>query len=267
MQAVSAVDIVLWDLAGKFHGRPVAELLGARGSLLVPCYASGVGPGNAAAQARRALEAGFLGVKLKVGFDPDTDRRNVAEVRNAIGSRAALLADANQAWDVPQVIRMARVLAEYEAGRLEEPVPATEPAELAEVARQSPVPIAAGENVYARQGFRRLFEAGAVQIAQPDVTKTGGFSEARVIGELASAWQIPVAPHFYGGAAGAAATLHLFAALPGGRWVEWDVNPNPLRDELIAGGWEVRHGHVRLPDGPGLGIDLDPAATERFRVP
>ena len=266
MQAVSGVDIALWDLAGKFHGRPVAELLGARGGARLPCYASGVGPAHAAAQARRAIEAGFRAVKLKVGFDPETDLRNVAEVRKAIGPETALLVDANQAWDVDQAVTMARFLAEYEVRWLEEPVPSTEPEQLAQVARQSPVPVAAGENIYGHQDFRRFFEAGAIRIAQPDITKTGGLSEGRLIGELASAWQVPVAPHFYGGAVGAAATLHLFAALPRGLWVEWDVNANPLRDDLVTDGWDVRDGSVRLPAGPGLGVELDPAALARYRA-
>ncbi len=87
-----------------------------------------------------------------------------------------------------------------------------------------------------------------------------------MVGDMASAWRVPVSPHFYGGALGAAATLHFFAAVSAGLWVEWDVNPNPLRDDLAAGGWEVRDGHVRLPSGPGLGVVLDQAVLERFRV-
>lgn len=266
MQAISGVDIALWDLAGKLQGRPVAELLGAPGRDRLPCYASGIGPTDAAAHARRAVEAGFQAVKLKVGFDPETDRCNVVEVRKAIGSEIALLVDANQAWDVERAVEMAHFLADHDVRWLEEPVPATELELLAEVARRSPVPIAAGENVYGREAFGRLFEARAVGIAQPDVTKTGGISEAGAIGGMASAWQVPVAPHFYGGAVGAAATLHFFAAVPGGLSVEWDINPNPLREAVVQGGWELREGHVRLPPGPGLGVELDPVALARFRV-
>lgn len=266
MQALSGMDIALWDLAGKVYGRPVAELLGAPGRLRLPCYASGIGPTAAAAQARRAVEAGFTAVKLKLGFDPESDRRNVREVRQAVGSAVTLLADGNQAWDPERALEMARFLADHGIRWLEEPVPSTEPDLLAEVARRSPVPIAAGENVYGREAFRRFFAARALRIAQPDVTKTGGISEAKVIADMAGAWRIRVAPHFYGGAVGMAATLHFFAAVSDGLWIEWDTQPNPLRDALVTREWEVRDGHVRLPSGPGLGIELDPAGLERFRV-
>lgn len=266
MQALSGVDIALWDLSGKAHGLPVAELLGAHGRVELPCYATGVGPTAAVAQAGRAVEAGFRAVKVKLGFDPETDRRNIQEVRRATGEDVVLLADANQAWDRQRALEMARFLADHDVRWLEEPVPCTDPDLVAEVARLSPVPVAIGENLYGREAFLRFFQARALGIAQPDVTKTGGISEARVIADLAEAWGVPVAPHFYGAAVGMAATLHLFAALRGGLWVEWDINPNPLRDALTTGRWEMRDGHVRLPDGPGLGIDLDPAAVDKFRA-
>lgn len=187
-------------------------------------------------------------------------------VRQAVGSEVIVLADGNQAWGPERALVMARFLADHDVRWLEEPVPSTEPELLAQVARRSPVPIAAGENVYGREAFRRFFAARALRIAQPDVTKTGGISEAKVIADMAGAWRIRVAPHFYGGAVGMAATLHFFAAVSDGLWIEWDTQPNPLRDALITREWEVRDGHVRLPSGPGLGIELDPAGLERFRV-
>lgn len=265
MQALSAVDVALWDLAGQAVAQPISALLGAPTGRRVPCYASGVGPTRAVEEACRAVEAGFAGVKLKVGFGGAVDRRNVAEVRRAVGDDVTVLVDANQAWDVEQAVEMARFLADHGVGWLEEPVPTTEPALLAAVARQSPVPIAAGENIYGREGFQRFAEAGAFAVAQPDVTKTGGITEALAVAALLAPRGIALAPHFYGGAVGAAATLHFFAAAPGGWWVEWDIRPNPLRDALLANSWELAGGYVRVPDqGPGLGITIDPRALQAF---
>lgn len=266
MQALSGVDIALWDLEGRLRGVPIAELLGGPGAGRVPAYASGLAPADVVGKARRAVESGFTMLKLKIGFGREADLESVAAVRRAIGPGVALMVDANQAWTPAETLEMGKFLADHDVRWLEEPVPSADERELVQVVGRAGVPIAAGENVYGRHGFARLLDAHAVDIAQPDVAKTGGISEMRAIVALATACGTPWAPHFYGAALGAAATCHCFAALPGGIAVEWDWNPNPLRDALVRGGFDVRDGTVAVPGGPGLGVELDPEAVARFTV-
>jgi L-alanine-DL-glutamate epimerase-like enolase superfamily enzyme len=266
MQAISGVDIALWDLAGRIEGKPIWGLLGARPPHRLPLYASGLGPAGAAEKAERAVAAGFRALKLKVGFDPVGDRARVAAVRRAVGAEIALMVDANQAWTPEQTLEIAPFLVEQGVRWLEEPVLSHDEHELSRVTGKAGLAIAAGENVYGRRGVARLLAARAVDIVQPDVAKTGGISEMRAICDLARAHAVPWAPHFYGGALGMAAALHCFAAFPGGIAVEWDWNDNPLRDALLREPFDVKDGTVAVPGGPGLGVAVDPAAFERFRV-
>jgi L-alanine-DL-glutamate epimerase-like enolase superfamily enzyme len=266
MQAISGVDIALWDLAGRAAGRPVSALLGGPISAHLPAYASGLGPGRAVEQAEAAVRAGFRALKLKIGFDAETDLARVAAVRRTVGPDVALMVDANQAWTPATTLALGPRLAAQDVRWLEEPVVSADEYELVRVIGKAGVPIAAGENVYGRRGFARLLDAGAADILQPDVAKTGGVSEMRAIVALAGERGVPWAPHYYGGALGAAATLHCFAALPGGLMVEWDCNDNPLRDELVVGGFDVRDGTVALPEGPGLGVEIDRRRLDRFAI-
>jgi L-alanine-DL-glutamate epimerase-like enolase superfamily enzyme len=279
MQAISGVDIALWDLAGQLEGRGIAALLDPRTAFRgatsgtaagtaarLPVYASGIGPDAAVAKAERAVAAGFRAIKLKVGFDAAADRRNVASVRDAVGADVAVMIDVNQAWTIEQTLAEGPFLAAHDVRWVEEPVPSADEHELRQVAGKLGVPVAAGENVYGAPAFARLFDAGAVDIAQPDVCKTGGITAMARIAALARERGVPWAPHFYGGVVGAAATLQCFAAMPGGLIVEWDANPNALRDELLVDGFDVRDGTVAVPAGPGLGVEVDRRALDRFRV-
>lgn len=266
MQAISGVDIALWDLRGRLEGRPVAALLGGPDVARLPAYASGLGPSRAVEKAERALAAGFGAVKLKVGFDLEADVATVVAVREAVGPDVAIMVDANQAWTPEQALAVGPRLAAHDVWWVEEPVVSTDEHELAQVTGKLGLLVAAGENVYGRRGFARLLEARAADILQPDVAKTGGISELRAIAALAAAHGRPWAPHYYGGAVGAAATLHGFAAAPGGLMVEWDWNENPLRDDLLVEGFDVRDGTVALPAGPGLGVEVDRRRLSRFEV-
>jgi L-alanine-DL-glutamate epimerase-like enolase superfamily enzyme len=266
MQAISGVDIALWDLAGRLAGRPVSTLLGGPASARLPAYASGLGPARAVDKAEDALRAGFRALKLKIGFGDDADLASVAAVRRAVGPDVLVMVDANQAWTAERTLALGPRLAAHDVRWLEEPVLSADEHDLARVVGKAGLPIAAGENVYGRRGFARLLDAGAADILQPDVAKTGGISEMREIVALIGERQLPWAPHYYGGALGAAATLHCFAALPGGLMVEWDWNDNPLRDTLLVDGFDVRDGTVALPDRPGLGVEVDRRRLARFTV-
>lgn len=266
LQSISGAEMALWDIAGKVAGLPVWRLLGGSAIPGVPTYASGLGPAGVEEMASRCAEQGFQAVKLKVGFHFEQDLANLRTLRRVMGPKASIMVDANQAWSLEQAVAFGRAARDQEVFWLEEPVPSGDYQSMREVCRQTGIPVAAGENAYGREQLRALLQEETVDFLQPDVTKTGGLAEARLGCQMALAWGKGFAPHYFGGAIGLAATLHLFAATPGGAWVELDVTPNPLRDDLLRVPLVVQDGLLPVPAGPGWGIELDPVQVQRFRV-
>ncbi|MQA09423.1 MAG: mandelate racemase/muconate lactonizing enzyme family protein [Pseudonocardiaceae bacterium] len=266
-QAISAVDLALWDLRGKQVGRSIAELLGT-GSLRdrVPAYASGVGPTDAAQLSEAALRAGLTAVKTKIGFGEERDRTTLREARSVLGERPALFADANQAWDLETAKAMAEVLSDYRVDWLEEPLASDELDEFEKLAAVTPIPLATGENLYGVATFDRYVDSAAIHLIQPDLTKSGGFSVGVQVAERARHPPTGVAPHCYGGAVGIAASLQLAAAFPGVRWMELDVRANPLRTDLLTTPLRLESGALVVPEGAGLGIELDRTVTSNYQT-
>lgn len=263
-QAISALDIALWDILGRFHGKPIHALLGSGAPAPVPVYASALGPGDPSEPVAAAQARGIDAFKLKLGFGREVDERNLERMRALIGPEAQLLVDANQAWDAATTREMADSLARHDIGWLEEPLPADRTRELALLRSELPFPLAAGENLTDADGARALLALEAVDIVQPDLCKIGGLSEAREVCRLAGELGIGWAPHYLGGAVGLAASLHLFAALPGGVIMEFDANPNPFREELAGGLLGVEGGTLSVPHTPGLGVRPDERLLRRY---
>ena len=257
MQALSGVDIALWDLLGKRLGVGVSALIGGRGRDRVPAYASGLGPEDVAATAARCVEDGWTALKLRVGFDPATDRDNLAAARRALGGDGRLFADANQGWNPPQARAMAAALADAGVAWVEEPITGGDPADLHAFAAETGQLVALGENLTGSDAFLPYLASPGRFLLQPDLTKTGGFTHAWAVCQLAGSAGAAVAPHFYGGAIGWAATVQLAAACPAVTLLEYDVRPNPLRDSLLCDPPAVAGGMVDVPAGPGLGVTLD----------
>ncbi|HZT87809.1 MAG TPA: mandelate racemase/muconate lactonizing enzyme family protein [Stellaceae bacterium] len=291
MHAISGIDIALWDLAGKIAGLPLYRLLGACRDR-VEAYASGgfyqegKGVEELAGEAEGYRARGFTGMKMKIGRNPSTqtplrhlvanadkcqvepeeDIARVAAVRRALGPTAKLMVDVNCAWSPAFAIEMGRALEPYKLYWIEEPVATDDIEGSAQVAAALATPIAGYETEIGLYGFRELIARHAVDIVQPDLAWTGGFSEGRRIAALAQAHHKMVAPHAFGGAVLLAASLHYAASIPNARLLEFDQNPNGLRDELLRQRFAIEpDGTMKLPDRPGLGIDLDPAAVERYR--
>lgn len=254
-QAVSAVDQALWDIAGQRARQPVWRLLGGVGGS-VPVYASGLGPQIEPRIVEDCLDRGIRIFKLKGGRDLPYDLEQVKLLRQIVGEAATIWLDANQGWEtVEQAQGAIDTLAEQGVTLVEEPIAADDWDGMAQLAACSPIPLAAGENVYGVAQFRRWAERGALGVAQPDVSKGGGITEARrVATELRQKFGLPYAPHYLGGAVGLYATAHFFNGVPGGIAVELDTNPNPLREDLVEPPPRVRDGQLELPSGPGLGI-------------
>mmetsp|Transcript_30093 Transcript_30093/g.52873 ORF Transcript_30093/g.52873 Transcript_30093/m.52873 type:complete len:445 (+) Transcript_30093:175-1509(+) len=302
IEAISGIDIALWDLLGKRLKTPVCELLGGAFRKRVKVYATGcyyrhdsTDPSTidvkqsaeaAAAEAKAFAECGFKAVKMKVGLlSVKEDLARVAAVRKAIGPHIALMVDSNHAYSASNAARMARDLEAMDIRWFEEPVVPEDLQGYRRVRAATTVPIAGGECSFTRYGFRDMFcspNGSAVDIAQPDIAACGGLSEFIKICALASSFGVTVIPHVWGSGVGLAAGLHAVSTLPLAPYtakpsylenepvIEFDRNPNPLRDEILKDHkWELgEDGAIGVPlDKPGLGIEVDEDAVRRFHVP
>lgn len=294
MYAISGIDIALWDIAGKVAKLPLFRLLGAYRDT-VEAYASGgfyQEGKDAAALAREAggyIAHGYRAMKMKVGRNPafqtgtnlremladdavgvvsfDEDLARVEAVRKALGREAKLMVDANCVWSPALAIQIGKAMEPFDIYWLEEPVATDDIRGSAEVARALTTPIAGYETEGGLYGFRELITQGAVDVVQPDIARAGGFTECRRIASVAHAFNLPVAPHAFSSAINLVASMHLLASLPNGLLLEFDQNPNALRTDLLREPITVgREGSVKLPEGPGLGVELNPEAVDRYRV-
>jgi len=289
LACLSGVDIALWDILGQCAGQPLWRLLGGFGQP-VAAYASAgyyrrdYGLDAFAADVAAARARGFRGYKMKIGNVPGvvhagvlTDvplRRSFADdaariraAREAIGPDRWLMCDANASLDLALALRYAGLLEEVEARWFEEPTQPEDVAGCAELARRTRVPIAGFETETGRDAFARLIDAGAIGVVQPDVVQVGGLTEARKIAAYAQVRHLPFTAKNYSTAVGAAACLHLLAALPNADFFECDQDPMPWRESLLGQpAWTLDDGLAMPADRPGLGLMLDEAALEPWRV-
>src|SRR5436305_8531706 len=292
MNAISGIDIALWDIAGKIAKLPLYRLLGGCRDR-VEAYASGgfyqegKSADDLAGEAEGYRARGFKGMKMKVGRNPSTqthlrqlignaefcevdpaeDIARVAAVRKALGPHAKLMVDVNCAWSPAFAIEMGRAMEPYNLFWIEEPVATDDIDGSAAVAAALATAIAGYETEVGLYGFRQLIDRGAVDIVQLDLAWSGGFSEGRRIAAYAQAHHKMVAPHAFAGAVLLVASLHFAAAIPNGLVPEWDQNPNAIREELLKEPLRLESdGTVKVPERPGLGIELDRAAVERYRI-
>jgi D-galactarolactone cycloisomerase len=279
MDAMSAIDIALWDIKGKALNLPIHRLLGGPIRLEVPVYASGLfrqQGGNAAyylaEEARAYVKEGYRAVKMKVGYGVEEDMIGVNAVRDAIGPDITLMVDANEAYDASTAIRLGRLMAPYDIGWFEEPVPPEDLDGYCDVRRGQPIPVAGGEADFTRYGFRDILARRAMDILQPDICAAGGFSECKKIADMASAHNIRVNPHAWGTPIAIAATLQLLAVLPDTPpalaavppMLELDLTEHGIRDAMMLDMLRPKNGRISIPQGPGLGIEIDREVVKRF---
>lgn len=280
--AISGVDIALWDIAGKSLGQPVWRLLGGAHRDRVQIYATGfyrvTGQGEAARladEARLRAAEGFRFLKIKLGFGVADDLAVMQAVARAIeGKGLRLMIDTNHAYGVADAVRLGRALTPLDLRWYEEPVAAEDLTGYRELRAKLDVPVAGGENEFTVFGFRQLLEARAVDIAQPDVCASGGLTACRHIAALALAHGVQVNPHVWGSAVGQAASLHLICALPIANpslyadepIFEYDCSAHPFRETLVDRPLRHSGGWLELPTAPGLGIEIERGALERFRA-
>lgn len=269
LEAISGIDIALWDLKGKLLDQPVYTLLGpVRDD--VQAYASGGwAPGERAEPEMRGYaERGFDAVKMRVVGEDDFSIENavtrVEAARRGIGDDVDLMVDAHGSLDVSTAKRLAKRLEPYDIEWFEEPVSPDDHAGLAEVRRSTTIPIATGEREFTRFDFLSLMEERAMDVVQPDVARAGGFTEIRRIAAMASARGLRIAPHAWGSGVLFAASIHLAMALPNCHLLEVSQAHMPLMYDLFEEDYEIRDGRVYAPDRPGLGFTLRDDYADRF---
>ncbi|HEX9264631.1 MAG TPA: mandelate racemase/muconate lactonizing enzyme family protein [Candidatus Binatia bacterium] len=265
--ALSGVDIALWDILGKARGVPLYELLGGKCRDKVPVYATALypeEPSKVAQRARKFADQGFHGVKIKIGFDLDQDIRIVRAVREELGKDFVIMTDANQGYSVDVALEASDAFADCGAFWLEEPLFVEDIEGHAILREKGRTPIAVGENLHTRYAFENFIARGAVDFIQPDVARAGGITEITKITALAARHNVPVSFHTWGDGVALAASVHLSAALKDCIVMELDYTYNPLREELLREPFKVQEGYLIPPEKPGLGIELDQDALQRF---
>lgn len=279
--ALSGIDIALWDIKGKHFGVPVSTLLGGRFRTRIRAYATGSFKRDGVdrlkdnvAEMVRHREAGFFAAKIKIGFDVEEDLAILRAVRAAVGPDMRLMIDANHGYDVLEAIDLGRRAHELGIDWFEEPVIPEQLSAYHAVKAGQPIPLAGGETWHTRWGMREPIETRAIDIVQPDLAGTGGFTEARRIADLAALHNVRLIPHCWGTAIHIAAALQFMAALPPsppretGRdpILEFDRTDNPFRQAVVTEPVEHVDGWMSVPDGPGLGIEIDRDALETYRL-
>ncbi|HUK42350.1 MAG TPA: mandelate racemase/muconate lactonizing enzyme family protein [Candidatus Acidoferrales bacterium] len=265
--ALSGVDIALWDLLGKLRGVPLYQLLGGKCHDKVPVYATALYPEEASKVAKRArafAEQGFHGVKIKVGFDLDQDIRIVRAVREELGKDFVIMTDANQGYTVDVALKASEAFAACDVFWLEEPLFVEDIAGHALLREKGKTPIAVGENLNTYYAFENFAVRGAVDFLQPDVARAGGITEIRKIAAMAAKHHVPLSFHTWGDGIALAASVHLSAALNECIVMELDYTYNPLRSDLLREPLEAQSGFLIPSDKPGLGVELDAKALEKF---
>lgn len=278
MSAISTVEIACWDIMGKALGQPVYKLLGGAVRDRIKAYANGWytverTPQEFHAAAKRALEKGYRALK----FDPfgnglyeldRAEKRRVVElveaVYDAVGPDVEILIEMHGRFNPATAVEMAHELERFKPSWVEEPVPPENLAALKKAAEKITIPVATGERIHTRYDYRQLFELQAADIIQPDITHFGGIMETKKLAAWAESYYILVAPHNVGGPVSTAAALHFAASTHNFKIQE---HFNDFAEDWVKaaapGNPEVVDGYFALPEGPGLGVNLDLSVIEQ----
>ncbi|QHW33089.1 mandelate racemase/muconate lactonizing enzyme family protein [Paenibacillus rhizovicinus] len=273
LHAMSGIDIALWDIIGKAANRPTAQMLGGIYRREIPVYASLLMPDTIAEAAKLAEKYMNLGYKaIKFGWGPigrvsqAFDIELVRTIRSVIGDENRLMIDVGQVWDVKHAIRMAAEFERYGVYWMEEPLPPDDLTGYKLLSEQAGIYIATGEQESGRRSFDRLLREGGVDILQPDLGRCGGLTEARKIAVMAYDRNRKVVPHAFKTGVLVAASAHFAASMPQGDLIEYTLSDSPLARHAVANPLAIKDGCVRLPESPGLGIELDEQTVKKYLV-
>ena len=289
IQALSGIDIALWDIAGKITNLSISRLIGGRFRESIPVYGYGMMLRREDVdslvdrfydEAQDIKSMGFVATKMKVGLGPEKDIRLAEAVRKGIGDGFPFMVDANHCYTSSDALYVGRALEEMNAFWFEEPVPPEDLEGYLELKSVLDIKIAGGEAEFTRWGWRNILQKRCVDLAQPEVCALGGISEYLKVLAMAHAHFVPVVNHVWGSAIAVATNLQLLAAmppLPGGihpidPLLEFDTTDNKFRDELIIEPLKIQQqisangGFVSIPDNPGIGVEPDPEFIRKFSI-
>jgi D-arabinonate dehydratase/D-galactarolactone cycloisomerase len=268
-EAMAGVDIALWDIAGKAAGLPVHLLMGGGYHDKVRVYQSHLPvlePAEMAAIARHHAEEGFQGIKISGGVGAEVDIANVERIRDAVGGGVALMLDAAGVYDLPTAVKIGRALERNDVLFFEDPLPCEDYAGFAELCRTLDVAVAMGETETTRYQFNRRLAMGGVDVILPDICRANGLTECRKIAMLADIYNVKLCPHnSVCSAVHHAASLQLCAAIPNFLIYEFWSGHNPILD-ILTTPIAPEHGYLSVPQGPGLGIEIDEDKLNRLVV-
>jgi D-galactarolactone cycloisomerase len=280
MACISGIDMAAKDAAGKALGLPVHRLIGGKQADRVHVYASG---GYLTENSERDFEpqieamvrGGYPAVKIKIGLSPRSDEARVAAARRLLGEEVDLLVDINSNYTVDLARESIARIAPHRIGWVEEPLAPQDFAGYEALQKTSPIPVATGEALYTAFDFKRLVERRGADVVQPDLSLCGGFWQGRMIAQMAALEHLRLSPHVWGTGIGLAAAVHFVASLPSyphahnvpkPPLVEYDLGANPLRDSILRNPLRPDGGVIAVPDAPGLGIEIDWEAVERYAL-
>ena len=282
ISAISAVDIALWDIAGKYYNEPIHQLLGGAFRNKIKPYATGFyrlkGKGEANRLAEEAIshyENGFDHMKVKLGFGIEDDLKCMESIYSALKNKnVTLMIDTNHAYGRSEALLLGKQLEDYRLRWYEEPVVPEDINGYSELKSKLNIPIAGGENEHTLFGFKSLFESNAVDIAQPDIGSCGGITGAKQIINLAHSFGVEVNPHVWGSAIAQAASIQVIASIPLTHFsifarepiLEYDQSSHPFRRELLTSPIELVNGMINVPKGKGLGIDINLNTIKKYKT-
>jgi len=282
ISAISAVDIALWDIAGKYYNEPIHQLLGGAFRNKIKPYATGFyrlkGKGEANRLAEEAIshyENGFDHMKVKLGFGIEDDLKCMESIYSALKNKnVTLMIDTNHAYGRSEALLLGKQLEDYRLRWYEEPVVPEDINGYSELKSKLNIPIAGGENEHTLFGFKSLFENNAVDIAQPDIGSCGGITGAKQIINLAHSFGVEVNPHVWGSAIAQAASIQVIASIPVTHFsifarepiLEYDQSSHPFRRELLTSPIELVNGMINVPKEKGLGIDINLNTIKKYKT-
>ena len=289
IQALSGIDIALWDIFGKISKLPLYELIGGMVNEKIPVYGYGMMLQNKDInslkshfkdEAKKIADMNFLATKMKIGLGPEKDLELVSSVREALGDNFKLMVDANHAYNTPDALRVGKGLEEFDIYWFEEPVAPEDLQGYKELKSKLNVNIAGGEAEFTRWGWNNLIQNNCIDIAQPEVCALGGISEYLKVLSLAHTNFIPVINHVWGSAISVAVNLHLLTAMPdmpGGLYpsksmLEFDTTHNSFLTEISKENFSIinqvkaNNGYVSVPEGYGIGLTPNIDVIEKYKV-
>lgn len=281
VNAISGVDIALWDVIGKSLNKPIHQLIGGAFRTEVMPYATGFYrvadgqyPGDSVDEAFRYIESGFKAFKLKIGFGVDEDIKLIRSIREAVGDDVRIMADANGAYNASAARRILRETEAFNPYFLEELLAPEDMGGYLEIKSLTKTAIAAGEQVFGKMGYRPWLESRALDIIQPDLCSSGGITECKKIAAMAQASHVTMIPHVWGSGIGIAASLQFIASLPTSPlsltpeqpMLEFDQSSHPFRKDLIFDGIRMENGKVQISTKPGIGVDVNLDVIRQYKV-